>query len=113
MFSEDRFGLCKVHAAHALHQGVRAPGVTFCVLDGGPIRYQLGGMLHYPADAYEFQVSSQDTDGALPPPEGSGWLLIATNAAADPTDGEIAAVLIATWARPKLALAPDEKKVDS
>lgn len=62
-------------------------------------------MLAYPAKDYEFFVCSQSTDGPLAPPVGDGWILISTNAAEDPVDGgengETAAVLIATWARPK------------
>lgn len=55
----------------------------------------------YPADAFDFYVTSQDTDGPLSPPEGRGWQLIATNAVEDTANGELAGVLVATWARTK------------
>lgn len=54
---------------------------------------------HYlPAADYEFCACTQEDDGTLNPPLGDGWMLISTNAA---EDGD-AAVLIATWARPRV-----------
>ncbi len=53
--------------------------------------------MEYPADRFEFKACTQEVDGELKPPAGDGWLLIGTNAA---EDGD-AAILIATWARPK------------
>lgn len=75
-------------------------------------------MVFLPSECFDFYVCSQDVDGPLNPPSGTGWVLIATNAAEDSVfpDGdearpkETAAVLIATWARPKTAASSDVGK---
>ena len=54
-------------------------------------------LLGYPADVYEFMACTQTEDGALTPPDGGGWILLAVSAAEDGN----AAILLATWARPK------------
>lgn len=59
--------------------------------------------MHYSADEFEFCACTQEEDGMLQSPSGTGWILVQV----DPAQVDGSAVLIATWMRPRNPPQPE------